>query len=114
MFRTQKVEDVDAATASRRQAVGAVLVDVREPEEWASGHAPGAVHVPLGALAGEASRFVGQTVLTVCRSGARSARAARTLQQEGVEVANVAGGMAGWAQVGLPIVRDDGSPGRVA
>lgn len=105
--------DVDPATARERQAAGAVLMDVREVDEWAAGHAPGAVHVPLGVLSREVSRFQRENVLAVCRSGARSARATKVLRDAGVDAANVAGGMSAWASAGLPVVRDDGSPGTV-
>jgi rhodanese-related sulfurtransferase len=91
-----------------------VLVDVREGDEWAAGHAPGAVHVPLGEVSNAASRFDGQQVLTVCRSGGRSAKAAEILEGVGVDVRNVAGGMPAWAEAGLPVVRDGGAVGAVA
>lgn len=110
MSRDRSVAEVDAATAMERLAAGAVLVDVREDDEWAAGHAPGAVHMPLGALDREVSQFARDTVLAVCRSGARSSHAAKVLRDAGVEV-EVAGGMSAWAATGLPVVRDDGSPG---
>lgn len=106
--------DVAPSAATKAQAQGAVLVDVRELDEWNAGHAPGAVHVPLGAVGDELDRFAGQSVLTVCRSGGRSAKAAEILAAGGVEVRNVAGGMSAWADAGLPVVRADGSPGAVA
>ena len=59
---------------------GALLLDVREPAEWRSGHAPGARHIPLGELEsrlGELPRD--QTMVAVCRSGGRSARATSVL-----------------------------------
>lgn len=108
--RTNEVRPVDVAELQGR---GAVLVDVREDDEWAAGHAPDAVHVPLARVGEAASRFAGHQVLTVCRSGARSGRAAKTLAAAGVSVHNVSGGMSAWASAGLPVVRDDGSPGRV-
>ncbi|GAC1376019.1 MAG: hypothetical protein NVSMB4_04500 [Acidimicrobiales bacterium] len=92
---------------------GTLLVDVREHDEWGAGHAPGAVHIPLGAVPGTLARFADQEVLTVCRSGGRSAKAAAILQKAGVRVRNVAGGMSTWSAAGLPVVRDDGSPGAV-
>jgi len=80
----------------------------------AAGHAPGAVHVPLGEVSNAASRFDGQQVLTVCRSGGRSAKAAEILVAVGVNVRYVADGMTAWAEAGLPVVRDDGAVGAVA
>ena len=108
--RTVEVRPVDVAELQRR---GAVLVDVREDDEWAAGHAPDAVHLPLARVGEAVGRFAGQEILTVCRSGARSGRAAKALAAAGVDVHNVAGGMSAWASAGLPVVRDDGSPGRV-
>lgn len=106
--------DVQPPTAVAAQARGAVLVDVRETDEWEAGHAPGAVHVPLGTVERAVGRFAGQTVLTVCRSGGRSTRAVEVFAASGVTVRNVAGGMAAWAEAGLPVVRADGSTGAVA
>ena len=114
MFGRTRTNEVGPADVTRLQGGGAVLLDVREDDEWTAGHAPDAVHVPLGRVGEAASRFAVQEVLTVCRSGARSGRAAKTLAAAGVEVHNVAGGMSAWASAGLPVVRDDGSPGRVS
>jgi rhodanese-related sulfurtransferase len=91
----------------------AVLLDVREPEEWAAGHAPQAVHLPLGRLA-PAAVPQGRPVIAVCRSGNRSGKAADTLAAAGVRVHNLAGGMKAWARAGLPVITDDGKPGTVA
>jgi rhodanese-related sulfurtransferase len=94
---------------------GAVLVDVREPAEWSAGHAPKARHIPLSQLAHRVRELPeGRQLLTVCRSGARSARAAALLAGQGRQVANVSGGMNAWAAAGLPVVAKGGRPGRVA
>jgi rhodanese-related sulfurtransferase len=53
-------------------------------------------------------------VVTICRSGHRSARAAALLASQGREVVNLAGGMRAWARAGLPVVAADGRPGQVA
>ncbi len=114
MFGRKKPDEVRPAEVAELQRKGAVLLDVRESDEWEAGHAPDAVHIPLGCVDEAATRLAGQQVLTVCRSGARSGRAAKTLATAGVGVHNVAGGMSAWAAAGLPVVRDDGSPGRVS
>ena len=114
MFGRNKTNEVRPAEVAELRGRGAVLVDVREDDEWTAGHAPDAVHLPLGRVGEAAGRFAGQAVLTVCRSGARSGRAAKTLAAAGVGVHSVAGGMSAWAAAGLPVVRDDGSPGRVS
>ena len=106
---------VSAPQAAALADGGAVLLDVREPQEWQAGHAPRARHIPLGQIARRAGELPkGRTVVTVCRSGARSARAAALLAADGREVSNLAGGMHAWARAGLPVVARGGGPGRVA
>jgi rhodanese-related sulfurtransferase len=92
---------------------GAVLLDVRQPEEWSAGHAPGALHVPLGDLALRLGDLPPGTVVVVCRSGGRSAVAAQALASTGRDARNLAGGMQAWSAAGLPVVTDSGSPGEV-
>ena len=59
---------------------GAYLLDVREDDEWVAGHAPDAVHIPLGELGGRAEQVPrDQEVYVICRSGSRSAYAAQAL-----------------------------------
>lgn len=94
---------------------GAVLLDVREDSEWKAGHAPGAVHIPLSKLPNRFAKLSkDKKVLTVCKMGGRSAKAANILRQEGYDVLDVKGGMTAWARTGLPVVDDRGRPGRVA
>lgn len=91
---------------------GAILLDVREDNEWAAGHAPGAVHVRLGQL--DPGTFAATApVVAVCRSGNRSGSAARKLAAAGVTVYNLVGGMKAWLEAGRPVIRDDGTPGTV-
>ena len=93
---------------------GAILLDVREDAEWQAGHAPKARHIPLSRLPGRLRDVpANRTVVTVCRSGARSSRAAALLAREGCDVVNLAGGMHAWARAGLPVVASGGRPGRV-
>ena len=106
-------EDIGPQEAVRRINQGAVLVDVREPGEFAGGHAPGAVPLPLGriraqgAAAIDALGLVADTpeILLVCHSGMRS-RAARAALASDTRrrYVNVSGGMAAWAAAGLPLV----------
>ena len=71
------MKNIDPLEAFRLMDGGAVLVDVREPDEWGAGHAPGAIHHPLRGLA--AARLPGGvTLLVVCRSGVRSRARRRT------------------------------------
>lgn len=79
------------------------IVDVREDEEVAEGMIPGAIHIPLGQLsarAGELDRE--RPVITVCRSGRRSAGAAEQLEAAGFDAATMGGGMVAWHAAGLP------------
>jgi rhodanese-related sulfurtransferase len=85
----------------------ALLLDVREPDEWSAGHAPQALHVPLGELAGRLAELPeGDHVYVVCRSGGRSARATAYLNQNGWDAVNVDGGMKSWSAAGRPVVSD--------
>ena len=105
---------VDPEEAARRVSEGALLLDVREPDEWEAGYAPEAVHVPLAALAarhGELDRE--RSVVAVCRSGGRSERAANALRQQGYDAVNLGGGMQAWSASGLPVVTDAGAAGQV-
>ncbi len=105
---------VGPAQARDLQAEGAILLDVREDAEWQAGHAPKARHIPLSRLAARIRDLPpNRTVITVCRSGARSTRAASLLARDGRDVVNLAGGMHAWARAGLPVVASGGRPGRV-
>lgn len=82
-----------------------VLLDVREPAEYARGHVPGAVNVPQADLATRLAELPrDHPLLLVCQSGNRSMRAAQFLRQVGFDaVANVAGGTAAWRAEGRPV-----------
>ncbi len=108
-----RVDEVSPAAARDLADAGAVLVDVREPDEWAAGHIADAQHIPLGDL--DPDLFVGgPLVVAVCRSGHRSGTAALRLHDAGVDVRNMTGGMKAWQADGLPVTRDDGTTGSVA
>jgi len=108
-------DEVDPVEADRLVREGAVLLDVREPFEWRSGHAPKARHIPLGDLARRVRELPpGKHVVVVCRSGNRSARAAAALAQaHDRSASNLRGGMRAWAAAGLPVVGKGGRPGSV-
>ncbi len=94
---------------------GAYLLDVREDDEWAAGHAPNAVHVRLGELGvrfGELPRD--REIYVICRTGHRSAYAAQALAGGGLNTINVADGMTGWAVAGRPMISEDGTEPYVA
>ncbi len=93
------------ALAERSRSVQ--IIDVREPHEFTDslGHVPGARLIPLSQLAARTSELdAGRPIVTVCRSGARSAQAAVLLQKSGfTDVANLAGGMLRWRAHALPV-----------
>jgi rhodanese-related sulfurtransferase len=109
---TTEVPQVEPADAARLVADGALLIDVRGPDEFAAGHAPGATNIPLDTL-DPAALPRDRALVTTCRTGRRGAQAAARLQAAGFDVHNLAGGMTAWAAAGLPVVRDDGSPGTI-
>lgn len=84
----------------------AVVLDVREPAEFAAGHLPNARNIPMAELDKRVNDLPqGKPVLVCCASGARSSRALSLLRQGGREAFNLAGGVAAWRQAGLPVVR---------
>jgi rhodanese-related sulfurtransferase len=87
----------------RQDGVSGVLLDVRSPDEYAGGHLPGAVNVPLDEVEAVAARYAGQDVVTVCHSGARGLAAARLLSGAGARVRSLAGGTEAWRQAGHPV-----------
>ncbi|MGN6869401.1 MAG: molybdopterin-synthase adenylyltransferase MoeB [Solirubrobacteraceae bacterium] len=103
-----RIEEVDPAAVREQVGNGAVIVDVREPEEWSAGHIPGAVHVPKSYLE---SRIEGAVpdrsghVVLYCASGNRSAWAARTLIEDlGYEhVESMTGGFTLWKDRGYDV-----------
>jgi rhodanese-related sulfurtransferase len=114
LFGPNDVPSLEPAEAAALLNNGEILLlDVREADEWEAGHASGATHVPLGDLRPHDVPSA-RLVVTVCRSGQRSLRAATALRQSGVDARNLIGGMKAWEAQGLPVVRDDGSPGTVA
>jgi rhodanese-related sulfurtransferase len=108
-------DDDNPSVMSTGLPAGAYLLDVREDDEWAAGHAPEAVHIPVGALAERAAEIPqDREVFVICRSGARSAYAAQALAGAGWKTVNVADGMTGWAVAGRPMISETGSEPYVA
>lgn len=88
---------------------GALLLDVREPAEYAVIHAPNAKLIPLGEVEQhlrELEAYKDRPIAVICRSGRRSARAVAKLQEAGfTQVSNVQGGIQAWEQAGLEVIR---------
>lgn len=83
----------------------AIVVDVREPDEFSSGHIPGAVNLPLSRFdAAKLPSEEGKTVVLNCAGGVRSAKALRACGDVPVDT-HLAGGMGAWNRAGLPVER---------
>lgn len=99
---------VDVKQGASLQSEGALLIDVREPDEYAQGHAPGSTLIPLGQLQQRLLEFSARKdkpIALICRSGNRSGVAQKILEKAGfTRTVNVAGGMNAWAKAGLPMV----------
>ncbi|RZI44186.1 rhodanese-like domain-containing protein [Herbaspirillum sp. HC18] len=100
-------KDIDVQQGQALAKQGALLLDVREPDEYAAGHAPGSTLLPLGQIkdrANEIRTYRDKPVVVMCRSGKRSAQAAGILTQLGfTSVYNVQGGILAWEKAGLPV-----------
>ncbi|HSB85649.1 MAG TPA: molybdopterin-synthase adenylyltransferase MoeB [Ilumatobacteraceae bacterium] len=99
-----EITEVDTATAEDRIAKGALVLDVREPDEYDQGAIRGAIHIPRGHLESQVeSRLLDKNaeVVVYCAAGVRSAFAAKTLQELGyTDVASMAGGFGRWKDEG--------------
>jgi rhodanese-related sulfurtransferase len=103
MFGRDKTE-VDVVTASQMAANdGYVILDVRTANERAEGFPLGSIHMVLETIPQRFSELEGKKVLAFCRSGSRSAAAARFLAQQDIEAHNVRGGILAWSRAGLPL-----------
>jgi rhodanese-related sulfurtransferase len=86
-------------------------LDVREDNEWESGRAPKATHVALNEVPDHLEEFPSDRVIVcVCRSGARSGRAAKFLVEQGRQAVNLEGGMLAWSAEGEPLEADIDEP----
>jgi rhodanese-related sulfurtransferase len=80
-------------------------VDVRTDAEWADGHIAGSLHVPMTEVVEELGGHQEHPLLVVCASGVRSSRVAQYLALQGLETANLEGGLHAWEAAGLPLER---------
>ena len=103
-----------ATQAHQALADGAVLLDVRERDEWRAVHAPQARHIVLSQLEDHLADLpADRPVVTVCRSGRRCAIAAKLLTRHGYTASNLTGGMNAWGAAGLPVVTKGNTPGLI-
>jgi rhodanese-related sulfurtransferase len=89
----------------------AVVLDVREDDEWVHGHIDGATHIPMGDIPARLDDVPeGDPLYLICRSGGRSARVAAWLNANGYDSVNVGDGMGAWQAAGRPMVSETGQP----
>jgi len=106
-----EARNVNVAEALVLLDEGAFLLDVREENEWESGRAPQATHVALNDVPDHLEEFSrDRLIVCVCRSGARSGRAAKFLVEQGHDAVNLEGGMLAWSADGEPLVGDVDEP----
>jgi len=107
-----RVKETNVADVKRRMESGEkfLLVDVREDNEWAQGHLPGAVHMGRGVIERDIEARVPETgtkMILYCGGGFRSALVADNLQKMGyTSVESMDGGWRGWTEAGLPTEKD--------
>ena len=106
--------DVKQAAEMQNGETDALIIDVREPNEYAQIHASGAVLLPLGQLHGRIADLPrDRELLMMCRTGGRSQNATRFMVGQGFEnVTNISGGMVAWYNAGLPTESGAPTPGK--
>jgi rhodanese-related sulfurtransferase len=97
--------EVDLEQFEAAHTVGATVLDVRNPDEYAAGHVAGAVLIPLGELAARQNEIPeGDPLYVICAVGGRSLTATRALVEAGYQAVSVAGGTNGWVERGGAVV----------
>ena len=98
--------EISVTQAAAMREKGSLLLDVREPDEWAESHVPGATHIPLGTLDARLAELPrDQEIVVVCRSGGRSKSGRDILLKAGFgRVTSMTGGLTAWAAAGQPTV----------
>jgi rhodanese-related sulfurtransferase len=103
-----QVQEISVVELAERLDAGAVVVDVRQPDEYLGGHVPGAVLIPLNDVPERFGELpTDREVLVVCRSGGRSHVASEFLLANGVRAVNVAGGTLAWIESGREVVEGE-------
>ena len=109
-FALDQVPEVDANTLSKwiSETKDLVLIDVGTPGDFAEGHIPGSISVPLSASFKERSKNLskGKTYILICPTGSRSATAAKLMMEQGFEkVYNLKGGITDWLRNGFKVAK---------
>ncbi|KRA24378.1 sulfurtransferase [Microbacterium sp. Root61] len=84
---------------------GVPLIDVREVDEFAAGHVPGAVNLPMSTLGEHLDELPDGAFDVICQAGGRSGRVVQALEARGHDATNVDGGTGEWIQLGYPVER---------
>ncbi|MFJ1707806.1 rhodanese-like domain-containing protein [Kitasatospora sp. NPDC088346] len=100
----QHIPTTDAASVP----ADALLLDVREQDEWDAGHVEGALHIPIGEVIARLDELPAEKLYVLCRVGGRSAQVVQYLVAQGREAVNVDGGMFAWESAGRPMTGSDG------
>ena len=107
--RLSGVQQLGPAEAVRLMDEDTVVLDVREAQEYSSGHIKKSVHIPMSALKKritELDKYKNRKILAYCRSGSRSNYACKLLKKSGFEnVYNLSGGVMGWSSANLPLTK---------
>ena len=112
-----RIREVMSADFSTQQG-SAIVIDVREPSEFETGHIPGSINIPRGVLefqvdahpavanvSDPALSHKERPIVVTCRTGGRAALSAVNLQRLGFsDVRSIAGGVTAWGEAGLPLV----------
>lgn len=102
---TATVREVPTAAFAAAVRDGAFVIDVRERDEYESGHVPRAASIPMALVAGRARELPRrEPVYVICAAGNRSRRVAEVLAGQGVDVRPVAGGTQAWVATGYPVI----------
>lgn len=105
------VPEITPEAAVEMIALGALLLDVREQDEWETLHAAAARHIPMGEVSAQAETLpTDRPIICVCHLGGRSAAVATALRDRGFDTRNLTGGMTAWLAAGLPAVDGQGRP----
>src|SRR6266550_4464909 len=106
----KRITEISPTEAAAKSKSGeALIVDVREKDEWDEEHIPDAIHLSRGTIELDIEEKVpdlDQTIITHCGGGGRSALAAESLQKMGYKnVRSMAGGFKAWKAIGLPTTK---------
>ena len=98
---------VSARAAHGLVEAGALLLDVREPDEWRTGHAPAATLISMASVHDRHNELPhDRRIVVMCRSGGRSAAVTDSLIAAGFDAVNLVGGICAWQAAGLPVITD--------